>query len=53
MDYLRVLLVPFRLTSLILIALFSVLLALFGFGSGGLFGLFVQLFLQIWILNYC
>ncbi len=51
MDHLRVLLVPFRSTSLILIASFAVLLAFFG--TAGFYGRFGQLFLQIWVLKYC
>ncbi|HET9473186.1 MAG TPA: hypothetical protein VFO82_04790 [Steroidobacteraceae bacterium] len=51
MDHVRVLLVPFRSTSLVLIAIFAVLLAFCG--SAGFFGLFAQLFLQIWVLKYC
>jgi pentatricopeptide repeat protein len=51
MDHLRVLLVPFRATSLILIAIFTPLFALCG--SAGLYGRFGQLFLQIWVLKYC
>lgn len=51
MDHVRVLLVPFRSTSLVLIAIFAVLLAFCG--SAGFYGLFAQLFLQIWVLKYC
>jgi len=51
MDHLRVLLVPFHVTSLILVAIFSVLLTLFG--SVGFYGMFAQAFLQIWVLKYC
>jgi len=51
MDHLRVLLVPFHFTSLILVAIFSVLLTLFS--GGGLYGLIAQLFLQIWVVKYC
>ena len=51
MDHLRVLLVPFHLTSLLLVAIFSVLLTLFS--AGGLYGQFAQLFLQIWVVKYC
>lgn len=52
MDYLRVLLVPFHSTSLILVAIFAVLLTVFG-SALGFYGAFVQLFLQIWIVKYC
>lgn len=51
MDHLRVLLVPFHVTSLYLVAIFSVLLTLFS--AGGLYGLIAQLFLQIWVVKYC
>jgi pentatricopeptide repeat protein len=51
MDHLRVLLVPFRATSLMLIAIFAVLLAFCG--SAGFYGMFAQLFLQIWVVKYC
>jgi hypothetical protein len=51
MDYLRVLLVPFHPTVLVMVAVFSVLLTLFG--SAGFYGLFAQLFLHIWIFKYC
>lgn len=51
MDHLRVLLVPFRATSLFLVAIFAVLLNFFG--SAGFYGIFFQLFLQIWVLKYC
>ena len=51
MDLLRILLVPFSATTLMLVAVFSVLLAFFG--SAGFYGLFAQLFLQIWVIKYC
>jgi pentatricopeptide repeat protein len=51
MDHLRVLLVPFHVTSLILVAIFSVLLTVFS--SVGIYGMFAQAFLQIWVLKYC
>ncbi len=38
-------------TSLMLIAIFAVLLAFCG--SAGFYGMFAQLFLQIWVLKYC
>ena len=58
MDYSRVLLVPFTPTSLLLVAVFSVLLTFLGFGgasgfSVGLIGIIGTLFLQIWMLKYC
>ena len=52
MDQLRVLLVPFHPTSLILVAIFAVLMTLFG-GTDSVFRLVVQAILQIWILKYC
>jgi hypothetical protein len=51
MDHLRVLLVPFHVTSLILVQCFSVLLT--HLQLGGLYGIFAQLFLQIWVVKYC
>lgn len=51
MDYLRVLLVPFQVTSLILVAIFSLLLA--AFDLAGFYGAIAGLFLQIWMLKYC
>jgi pentatricopeptide repeat protein len=51
MDYLRVLLVPFTPTSLLLVAIFSVLMTFLG--AGGILGLFGMFFLQIWMLKYC
>jgi hypothetical protein len=58
MDYSRVLLVPFTPTSLLLVAIFSVLMTFLGFGGGsgfnvGLLGIIGTLFLQIWMLKYC
>jgi hypothetical protein len=58
MDYSRVLLVPFTPTSLLLVAIFSVLMAFLGSGgssglSVGLIGIIGTLFLQIWMLKYC
>jgi pentatricopeptide repeat protein len=50
MDYLRVLLVPFTPTSLLLVGTFSVLMTILGLG--GLYGLIGSLFLQIWVLKY-
>jgi pentatricopeptide repeat protein len=51
MDYLRVLLVPFSPTSLILAAVFAVLFTIFDIG--GLYGLLASLIAQIWIVKYC
>jgi pentatricopeptide repeat protein len=50
MDYLRVLLVPFTPTSLLLVGTFSVFMAFFEFA--GLYGIIGTLFLQIWVLKY-
>jgi len=50
MDYLRVLLVPFRPTGLVLIAVFALVLTLLEFA--GLVGVFVSVLVQIWILKY-
>lgn len=51
MDYLRVLLLPFQATTLILVAIFSIVLSALDlhlvFGSVG------KVILQIWILKYC
>lgn len=51
MDYWRVLLVPFHQTSLILVAIFALLLTFCG--SAGFYGLFAQLFMFIWVIKYC
>lgn len=51
MDYLRVLLVPFNPTCLILVGIVSVLLALFG--SAGFYGILGTFILQVWIFKYC
>jgi pentatricopeptide repeat protein len=51
MDHLRVLLVPFHVTSLLLIGLFSILFTFFDLG--GLYGLFASLLAQIWVVKYC
>jgi len=50
MDHLRVLLVPFHVTSLLLIGLFSILFNIFD--MGGLYGLFASLLAQIWVVKY-
>lgn len=50
MDLLRILLVPFQPASLILVVVFAVLLAICG--SAGFYGIFAQLFLQIWVVKY-
>jgi len=51
MDQLRVLLVPFHATSLMLVAIFSVLITIFGYA--GFYGLIGQLILNIWVFKYC
>jgi len=51
MDHSRVLLVPFHVTNLILIGIFSVLLAFVL--SAGYYGWFAAMFLQIWLFKYC
>ena len=51
MDHLRVLLVPFNPTCLMMIGIVSVLMTLFV--SAGLYGLIGILFLQVWIFKYC
>ena len=52
MDHLRVLLVPFQLTSLILVVVFSLLITLFS-AANSILGIAAQIFLQIWVLKYC
>jgi pentatricopeptide repeat protein len=51
MDLLKFLRVPFQAASLIMVAVFAVLLALFD--DKGIYGIFIQLFLQIWVVKYC
>ncbi len=51
MDYLRVLLVPFRPTSLLLVVVFTLVLSVLSIA--GLYGFIGALFLQIWVLKYC
>ena len=51
MDLLRVILVPFHVTSLILIAVFSILFTIFDLG--GIYGIFASLITQIWVVKYC
>jgi hypothetical protein len=50
MDHLRVLLVPFHPTSLILVAIVATLLSFFG--SAGMFGMLGSVILQIWVVKY-
>jgi hypothetical protein len=52
MDYLRAMLVPFRPTSLLLVAVFAPLLTFF-LSVAGVFGIFASALLQIWVLKYC
>lgn len=51
MDHLRVFLVPFHVTSLILIGIFAILFSIFDLG--GIYGIFASLIAQIWVLKYC
>ena len=51
MDYLRVLLVPFQMSSLLLVGTFTVLMSVFD--VAGFYGVIGSLFLQIWVLKYC
>lgn len=51
MDYLRAILVPFHLTSLVLVVVFAPIIAFFL--SGGLWSLFAAVLMQIWVLKYC
>jgi pentatricopeptide repeat protein len=51
MDLLRVILVPFHVTSLILIGVFAVLFSIFD--VGGFYGIFASLIAQIWVVKYC
>lgn len=51
MDHLRVLLVPFHVTSLILIGVFAILFSVFDIG--GIYGIFASLIAQVWVLKYC
>jgi pentatricopeptide repeat protein len=51
MDLLRVILVPFHVTSLILIAVFSILFTIFDLG--GIYGIFASVITQIWVVKYC
>ena len=51
MDHLRVLLVPFHPTNLLMVGIFSVLLTLcLWIGS---YGWFAAWFLQVWVFKYC
>lgn len=52
MDHLRILLVPFQLTSLLLVVVFSLLITLFS-AANSILGIAAQIFLQIWVLKYC
>ena len=51
MDSLRVLLVPFHLTNLLMVGIFSVLFTIcLWIGS---YGWFAAWFLQVWVFKYC
>jgi hypothetical protein len=51
MDHLRVLLLPFHPTNLIVVGLFSVLLTFCLWA--GIYGWFAAWFLQVWVFKYC
>jgi hypothetical protein len=51
MDHLRVLLVPFHPTNLLMVGIFAALLTFCL--SVGLYGLFAAMFLLIWLFKYC
>src|SRR5262245_20739250 len=51
MDHLRVLLVPYHLTSLIVIGVFALLFTILG--AAGLYGLISSVLVQGWVLKYC
>lgn len=51
MDYLRVLLVPFQATTLLLVGIFALLLSVLDLHP--IIGIFGKLIIQIWILKYC
>src|SRR3982751_3863529 len=51
MDLLRVILVPFHVTSLILIGVFAILFSIFD--VGGFYGIFASIIAQIWVVKYC
>lgn len=51
MDHLRVLLVPFHVTSLLLIGVFAILFSVFELG--GIYGIFASIITQAWVLKYC
>src|SRR5688572_11231963 len=51
MDHLRVLLVPFQTTSLILIGVFALLFTLLA--QAGIYGLIISVLVQGWVLKYC
>ena len=51
MDSLRVLLVPFHPTNLLMVGIFSVLLAFCL--SAGIYGVYASFLLQLWVFKYC
>lgn len=58
MDYLKILLVPFRAASLLMVAAISLCLAFFlwaaaSLGLMGLLALIGVILLNLWVLNYC
>ena len=51
MDHLRVLLVPFHPTNLLMVGIFAILMTIFL--AVGFYGWFAVLFLHIWVFKYC
>lgn len=51
MDHLRVLLVPFHATSLMLIGVFALIFSILSFA--GIWGLVISFLVQGWVLKYC
>src|SRR4051794_2519218 len=51
MDHLRVLLVPFHVTSLIMVGVFSIVFGILDIA--GFYGFIAGLLVQIWVLKYC
>lgn len=51
MDYLRVLLLPFQATTLLLVAIFSIILSVLDLHA--IFGVVGKVIVQIWVLKYC
>ncbi len=51
MDHLRVLLVPFHLTSLLLIGVFASIISILSLA--GIWGIVLSVLVQVWVLKYC